>query len=52
MIGLHYLKHIFDLSDEATLAQLVENPYWRYFCGGKFFEHRLPIHPASILVAS
>jgi hypothetical protein len=28
------------------------NPYWQYFCGGKFFEHRLPIHPASILVAS
>lgn len=48
MIGLHYLKHSFDLSDEATLAQWVENPYWQYFCGGKFFEHRLPIHPSSM----
>jgi IS5 family transposase len=48
MIGLHYLKHTFDLSDEDTLAQWVENPYWQYFCGGKFFEHRLPIDPSSM----
>jgi IS5 family transposase len=48
MIGLHYLKHSFDLSDENTVAQWVENPYWQYFCGGKFFEHRLPIDPSSM----
>ena len=48
MIGLHYLKHTFDLSDEDTVAQWVENPYWQYFCGGKFFEHRLPIDPSSM----
>lgn len=48
MIGLHYLKHTFDLSDEETVAQWVENPYWQYFCGGKFFEHRLPINPSSM----
>jgi IS5 family transposase len=48
MVGLHYLKHTFDLSDEDTVAQWVENPYWQYFCGGKFFEHRLPINPSSM----
>ena len=48
MVGLHYLKHSFDLSDEDTVAQWVENPYWQYFCGGKFFEHRLPIDPSSL----
>jgi IS5 family transposase len=48
MVGLHYLKHTFDLSDEDTVAQWVENPYWQYFCGGKFFEHTLPIHPSSM----
>lgn len=48
MVGLHYLKHTFDLSDEDTVAQWVENPYWQYFCGGKFFEHRLPIDPSSM----
>jgi len=48
MVGLHYLKHTFDLSDEETVAQWVENPYWQYFCGGRFFEHTLPIHPSSM----
>ena len=48
MIGLHYLKHTFDLSDEDTVAQWVENPYWQSFCGGQFFEHRLPIDPSSM----
>ena len=48
MVGLHYLKHTFDLSDEDTVAQWVENPYWQYFCGGKFFEHQLPIDPSSM----
>ena len=48
MVGLHYLKHTFDLSDEDAVAQWVENPYWQYFCGGKFFEHRLPINPSSM----
>jgi transposase, IS5 family len=48
MVGLHYLKHTFDLSDEDTVAQWVENPYWQYFCGGKFFEHRLPIDPSTM----
>jgi transposase, IS5 family len=48
MVGLHSLKHTFDLSDEGTVAQWVENPYWQYFCGGKFFEHRLPIDPSSM----
>ena len=48
MIGLHYLKHTFDLSDEGVLDQWLQNPYWQYFCGMKFFEHRLPIHYSSM----
>ena len=48
MVGLHYLKHTFDLSDKDTVAQWAENPYWQYFCGGKFFEHRLPIDSSSM----
>lgn len=42
MVGLHYLKHAYNLSDDGVLEQWVENPYWQYFCGMKFFEHRLP----------
>lgn len=46
MVGLHYLKHAFDLSDEEVVRQWVENPYWQYFCGGEYFEHELPIDPS------
>jgi len=49
MVGLHYLKQIYDVSDEAVVAQWVENPYWQYFCGGEYFEHALPCHPTSLV---
>lgn len=48
MVGLHYLKHAFDESDESVVARLLENPYWQYFCGFEFFIHRLPIDPSSM----
>lgn len=48
MAGLHYLKHTFDLSDEGTLEEWLQNPYWQYFCGMKFFEHELPAHYSSM----
>src|SRR5215212_1747254 len=31
MVGLSYLKHTFNLSDEATVARWRENPYWQWF---------------------
>ena len=46
MVGLHYLKHSYDLSDEQTVERWVENPYWQYFCGFEFFQHELPIDPS------
>ncbi len=46
MVGLHYLKHAFDLSDEEVVAQWVENPYWQYFCGEEYFCHEFPIDPS------
>lgn len=48
MVGLHYLKYCYDLSDEEVLAGWLENPYWQYFCGGKYFEHRLPLDSSSM----
>jgi IS5 family transposase len=48
MVGLHYLKHVFQLSDEDVVARWVENPYWQHLCGSKYFEHELPIHPTSM----
>ncbi len=48
MVGLHYLKYIYSLSDEAVVERWVENPYRQYLCGGVFFEHKFPIDPSSM----
>lgn len=48
MVGLHYLKHLYQLSDEEVVEKWVENPYWQHLCGAKYFEHELPIHPTSM----
>ncbi len=48
MVGLHYLKHTFNESDESVVAKWVENPYWQAFCGYTHLQHKLPIHPTSM----
>lgn len=48
MVALHYLKYSCNLSDEEVVSGWVENPYWQYLSGMKFFEHNLPIHPSSM----
>jgi transposase, IS5 family len=47
MVGLHYLKHVHDLSEEETVERWVENPYWQYFCGFEFFQTEMPIDRES-----
>jgi IS5 family transposase len=42
MVGLHILKHTFDLSDEEVCDRWVENPYYQYFTGEEYFRHDLP----------
>lgn len=49
MVGLHYLKYLFDESDESVVEKWVENPYWQFFCGRTYFEHELPCHPTSLV---
>ncbi|WP_404385071.1 IS5 family transposase [Caenispirillum salinarum] len=48
MVGLHYLKHIHDLSDEEVVERWVENPYWQHFCGFEFFQHEPPIDASTM----
>lgn len=48
MVGLLYLKHAFDESDESLLERWVENPYWQYFCGCQYMQHQLPIDSSSL----
>lgn len=49
MVGLHYLKHAFNESDEGVVARLLENPYWQYFCGFAYFQHHFPLDPTSLV---
>jgi IS5 family transposase len=48
MVSLHYLKYTYNLSDEDVVCGWVENPYWQYFSGMKYFEHEPPIDPSSM----
>ena len=42
MVGLTYLKYLHNISDEAVLELWVENPYWQYFNGERYFQHQPP----------
>jgi IS5 family transposase len=49
MVALHYLKHIYDESDESVVERFLENPYWQYFAGFEYFQHELPLDPTSLV---
>jgi IS5 family transposase len=48
MVGLSYLQHTINLSDEAVVQNWIENPYWQWFCGCEYFQHELPCDPSSL----
>src|SRR3954451_21570006 len=48
MAGLAILKHAYDLSDEVLCERWVENPYYQFFCGEEFFQHRLVFDRSSL----
>ena len=49
LVGMHYLKALYDESDESVVDKWVENPYWQYFCGEESFQHDFPCHPTSLV---
>ena len=49
MVGLCYLKHSFDVSDERLLDLWVENLYWQHFCSFNYFQHKPPCGPTSLV---
>jgi transposase, IS5 family len=49
MVGLCYLQHTVNLSDEEVVTRWVENPYWQYFCGFDYLQLALPIDPSSLV---
>jgi IS5 family transposase len=48
MVGLHLLKHMDGLSDEAVCARFVDSPYVQLFCGEAHFRHDLPLDRSSM----
>jgi hypothetical protein len=48
MAGLAILKHTYDLSDEVLCERWIENPYYQFFCGEEFFQHRLVFDRSSL----
>jgi IS5 family transposase len=49
LVGLHYLRYLYTVSDEVVVASWVENPYWQYFCGAEYFVHEFPCDPSSLV---
>lgn len=49
MVGIHILKHRFNVSDEQAVENLHENAYWQCFCGYNAFQ-KGPLLEASSLV--
>jgi IS5 family transposase len=48
MVGLHLLKHMDGLSDEAVCARYLDSPYAQLFCGETHFRHGLPLDRSSL----
>src|SRR6202171_786958 len=48
MVGLHLLKHIEGLSDEAVCARWERDPYMQYFCGEEYFQHAFPLERSGM----
>lgn len=49
IVGITYLKYVNDLSDEESVFEFIENPYWQYFCGYRYFQHKFPCDPSSLV---
>jgi IS5 family transposase len=48
MVGLHLLKHMDELSDEAVCARYLDSPYVQLFCGETHIQHTLPLDRSSM----
>lgn len=48
LVALHYLKYLYDLSDEDVVYGCLENPYWQYLSGMRYFQHDLACDPSSL----
>lgn len=48
MVGLLYLQHAHDASDEAVVNTWLESPHLQFFTGEIYLQNELPIDPSSL----
>src|SRR6202162_1868177 len=48
VVGLHLLKHIEGLSDEAVCERWERDPFMQYFCGEEYFQHAFPLERSGM----
>jgi len=49
IVGVVFLKRMFNESDESVVDRWKENPYWQYFCGEVNFQHQWPFDPTELI---
>jgi IS5 family transposase len=49
MVGVLMLKHLYNPGDEKISFAWESNPYFQYFCGYSFFEHKFPCDPGDFV---
>jgi len=49
MVSLLLLKQMYNLSDEAVVAQWLQNPYFQYFSGEEIFQWEFPCVPSDLV---
>jgi transposase, IS5 family len=49
MVGLLYLKHAYNESDESVCERWAENVYFQYFTGEQYFQSCLPCDPTNLV---
>jgi len=40
---------MYNLGDETVVERYLENPYWQHFCGGIYFQYKLPFDPSDFV---
>ncbi|WP_323073753.1 IS5 family transposase [Mycetohabitans endofungorum] len=49
MVGLLYLKHAYNESDESVCERWAQHVYFQFFCGEQYFQPRLPCDPTHLV---
>lgn len=49
IVGVILLRRVYNQSDESVVERWMENPYWQYFCGETYFQHKQPFDPTELI---